>query len=182
MRALCRSLHDVDGGRSGPVDQIADPWRAEAAERRGESECAGAESARRAAILRPLDGRAPHQHRAGWHRTRLRVGFTSIVFFLWRLSGCRRARMPLRTSVFRHCWRASSGARVVTIRRPSQPQRMSGRRGRYGFSALWLSPLPYASPAGRLNHFVSRTPYGEWDGWAISNLRAAFLSAPTDHA
>jgi hypothetical protein len=35
--------------------------------------------------------------------------------------------------------------------------------------------------AALLRRFLAITPYGEWDGWAIWNLRAAFLSAPTDH-
>ncbi len=109
------------------------------------------------------------------------VGFTSIVFFLWRLIG-----MPPGAYLVADIGLQALLAGVVWNGRRHEPPPVPAAADVKETKALRvLSALAVAASicvaAVLLNHFVARTPYGEWDGWAIWNLRAAFLSAGTDH-
>ena len=110
------------------------------------------------------------------------LGFTSISFFLWRLMEMPPGSYPafeiglqalLAGAVlyWRHRHRGISAPADTDITE-SKATRILGAT---------VAALAVCAAAALLWHFTARVPHGEWDGWAIWNLRAKFLADPTHH-
>ena len=109
------------------------------------------------------------------------IGFTSIMFFLWRLLGMPPRAYPAADIGLQ----ALLAGALWNTRRPAPPRVPAAADAKETKALRVLSAVAVAVAvcvaAALFHHFLAITPYGEWDGWAIWNLRAAFLSARTDH-
>jgi hypothetical protein len=110
------------------------------------------------------------------------LGVTSITFFLWRFIGLQ----PTSYMAFDIGVQALvAGAMLYRRGRPAgrttragadtiEPRRLRTLGGGIAAAALGLGAMLLA-------HTLTELPHGWWDGWAIWNLRAAFLLVPDDH-
>jgi hypothetical protein len=120
--------------------------------------------------------------------TGLAVGLSSITFFLWAVCvGPQRPGLPLAELVIfgllaAVCWRAniSSLSPLVGEGEKHPPPQPSPTRGE-GERKMPLAGLRLAfgfvllCAIGVSGWNLRRHPHGEWDAWAIWNLRARFL-------
>lgn len=111
----------------------------------------------------------------------LSIGVTSVTFFLWRVMGgsvdrYQRAEMALfalvaAAFVFR---RVSTSSSALSTKAPPEPRALRA------VAVVGLLVLVVAFILLARQRFGA-VPHGEWDAWAMWNMRAAFLAAPTEH-
>ncbi len=111
----------------------------------------------------------------------LSIGLTSIAFFLWRvIGGPVGGYQPAETAlcvlvaVALASRRVSTSSRRVRIEVPPEPTALRA------VAALGLSLLIGTFLVLEGQRFAAE-PHGEWDAWAMWNMRAAFVAAPTEH-
>src|SRR5262249_40595038 len=99
---------------------------------------------------------------------------SSAVFFVWRVVGLSLAAYPAADATL---WIVLAIAGAVVERGPRSVVRTLSSR-----SGLIVGPaaLGVGTPAVVLvMRWVLSNPYGRWDAWAIWNLHAKFLAAPS---
>ena len=106
------------------------------------------------------------------------VGFglagSSATFFLWRLVGRDVMAYPLIDLVV---WTAVGVAGAFGARRPRTIDAPVSARATLALGAL---AVVLAGLCGAmLVDWIRAHPYGRWDAWAVWNLRAKFLAAPS---
>jgi hypothetical protein len=108
------------------------------------------------------------------------LGVTSITFFMWRLVGLpTQSYMAFDVGaqllvVGTMVYTRGRGAEATAPGASIEPRRVRILGGTIAAGAV-------VTGAMLLAHTLVELPYGWWDGWAIWNLRAAFLSVPDDH-
>ena len=129
----------------------------------------------------PGRGAAAGLERAGF-AIGLAVGFTSVAFFAWRALA-----LPLRLypafDLTLQALLLAGATRLARRRRATIPHvpAVADRYTPYAIAAWALAAVGIGAGILLFLRFSIQLPRGEWDAWAIWNLRAAFLSAPDHH-
>jgi hypothetical protein len=98
-------------------------------------------------------------------------GFTSAVFFVARAAWPRQPMLPF---VLDAAFAVASAALILRAARFFERPRALSRTE---LAAVALAMLAIASAAWSTATLVRAYPVGDWDAWAIWNLRAKFLAA-----
>ena len=110
----------------------------------------------------------------------LSIGVTSVTFFLWRLVGgsvdrYQRVETALfALAAFALMFRRVSASSAPSFKAPPEPKVLRA------VAAVGLFILVVAFILFARERF-NAVPHGEWDAWAMWNMRAAFVAAPTEH-
>ena len=105
----------------------------------------------------------------------LGVAASSSVFFLYRLAGGNPSAYPIVDALF---WIAVGGAGLRRVGAQRSPEGSVSIRDRIVIGALAL--VLGVACGVLLFDWIGAHPHGRWDAWAIWNLRAKFLAAPSD--
>jgi hypothetical protein len=105
----------------------------------------------------------------------LGVAASSSAFFVYRLAGANLAAYPVVDALL---WIAVGVAGLRRSGASRSPGRPVAMRDRLVIGAIALV-LGVACGA-LLFDWIGAHPHGRWDAWAIWNLRAKFLAAPSD--